>query len=202
MQAWEPAHKALPSRRFVSGSKDQTLRVWDANTRRCIFTMSSHTMIVTCVRWGGEGLIYSSSRDCCINVWSAAEGKLVRTLKGHAHWVNTLALSTEAVLRSGAFDHTGKAPADPQEAMQVRWVHAHTLGQLAVQPWTCSASPVLSRGAGSPSCNVLSRGAWCCRPAGCASCMACSWRRKRPVCLSDRLLLRWLCVPAGGAAAV
>lgn len=118
-QAWEPAHKALPSRRFVSGSKDQTVRVWDANTRRCLFTMSSHTMIVTCVRWGGEGLIYSGSRDCCINVWSAAEGKLVRTLKGHAHWVNTLALSTEAVLRAGAHDHTGKAPADPQEAMQV-----------------------------------------------------------------------------------
>jgi WD40 repeat protein len=118
-QAWEPAHKALPSRRFVSGSKDQTVRIWDANTRRCLFTMSSHTMIVTCVRWGGEGLIYSGSRDCCINVWDAAEGKLVRTLKGHAHWVNTLALSTEAVLRSGAYDHTGKAPADPQESMQV-----------------------------------------------------------------------------------
>lgn len=77
-------------------------------------------MIVTCVRWGGEGLVYSGSRDCCINVWSAAEGKLVRTLKGHAHWVNTLALSTEAVLRAGAHDHTGKCPADPQEAMQVR----------------------------------------------------------------------------------
>eukprot|EP00878_Enallax_costatus_P035497 GHUV01039617.1.p1 GENE.GHUV01039617.1~~GHUV01039617.1.p1 ORF type:complete len:135 (-),score=16.46 GHUV01039617.1:83-487(-) len=119
MQAWEPAHKALPSRRFVSGSKDNTIRVWDATTRRCLFTMSSHTMVVTCVRWGGEGLIYSSSRDCSINVWDAQEGKLVRTLKGHGHWVNTLALSTEYVLRTGAFDHTGRAPEDPQEAMKV-----------------------------------------------------------------------------------
>eukprot|EP00775_Hariotina_reticulata_P006560 gene6560-6788_t len=117
--AWEPAHKALPSRRFVSGSKDNTIRVWDAGSRRCLFSMSSHTMVVTCVRWGGEGLIYSSSRDCSINVWDATEGKLVRTLKGHGHWVNTLALSTEAVLRSGAFDHTGTAPADAEEAMQV-----------------------------------------------------------------------------------
>lgn len=121
-QSWEPAHKALPSRRLVSGSRDQTVRVWDAATRRCQYTMSSHTMVVTCVRWGGEGLVYSASRDCCINVWSADEGKLVRTLKGHAHWVNTLALSTEAVLRAGAHDHTGRAPADPQEAMQVRWL--------------------------------------------------------------------------------
>jgi hypothetical protein len=92
--------------------------------------MSSHTMIVTCVRWGGEGLIYSGSRDCCINVWSAEEGKLVRTLKGHAHWVNTLALSTEAVLRSGAYDHTGKAPADQQEAMQVRPGGCHVLNAV------------------------------------------------------------------------
>eukprot|EP00879_Flechtneria_rotunda_P028829 GHRR01031059.1.p1 GENE.GHRR01031059.1~~GHRR01031059.1.p1 ORF type:complete len:380 (+),score=83.50 GHRR01031059.1:309-1448(+) len=117
--AWEPAHKALPSRRFVSGSKDNTIRIWDASTRRCVCTMSSHTMVVTCVCWGGEGLIYSSSRDTSINVWDALEGKLVRTLKGHAHWVNTLALSTEAVLRTGAFDHTGKCPRDPEETMKV-----------------------------------------------------------------------------------
>ena len=34
----------------------------------------------------------------------------MRVLKGHGHWVNTLALSTEHVLRTGAFDQHGKAP--------------------------------------------------------------------------------------------
>lgn len=34
-------------------------------------SMSSHTLAVTSVRWGGDGHIYSSSRDCCINVWDA-----------------------------------------------------------------------------------------------------------------------------------
>jgi ribosome assembly protein 4 len=74
LQAWEPAHKALPSRRFVSGSRDCMIRVWDSSTRRCVFSMGTHTMVVTCVRWGGEGLIYSSSRDCSINVWNVVEG--------------------------------------------------------------------------------------------------------------------------------
>lgn len=46
------------------------------------------------------------------------DGHLVRTLKGHGHWVNTLALSTEHALRSGAFDHHGKAPADANAAQQ------------------------------------------------------------------------------------
>lgn len=40
----------------------------------------------------------------------------MRSLKGHGHWVNTLALSTEYALRTGAFDHTASAPADPTVA--------------------------------------------------------------------------------------
>ena len=44
------------------------------------------------------------------------DGRLEKSLKGHGHWVNTLALSTEAALRTGAFDHTGSAPAGPEEA--------------------------------------------------------------------------------------
>ncbi|KAG2263915.1 hypothetical protein Bca52824_070994 [Brassica carinata] len=33
---------------------------------------------------------------------------LKKQLKKHGHWVNSLALSTDYVLRTGAFDHTGK----------------------------------------------------------------------------------------------
>ena len=47
------------------------IQVWDASSRRCLFTMSSHTQAISCVRWGGEGHIYSAARDCSINVWSA-----------------------------------------------------------------------------------------------------------------------------------
>ena len=73
--------------------------------------------VVTAVKWGGEGLIYSASRDCSISAWDSVDGKLVRTFKGHAHWVNCLALSTEYVLRTGPFDHTGiAAPTEPTEA--------------------------------------------------------------------------------------
>lgn len=114
--SWEPAHVELPSRRFCSGSKDATIKVWEASTRRCLFTMSNHTQAITQVKWGGDGLIYSAARDCSINVWAAADGRMVRSLKGHGHWVNTMSLSTDYALRTGAFDHTGAAPADPEAA--------------------------------------------------------------------------------------
>ncbi|KAL6771834.1 hypothetical protein ACKKBG_A27985 [Auxenochlorella protothecoides x Auxenochlorella symbiontica] len=119
--AWEPAHAELPARRFCSGSKDATIKVWDANLRRCLFTMSSHTAAVTAVRWGGEGHIYSASRDCSINVWDAKDGHLIHSLKGHGHWVNTMALSTDYALRTGAYDHTGALPEDPQAAARKRY---------------------------------------------------------------------------------
>ncbi|MCL7048117.1 hypothetical protein MKW94_001194, partial [Papaver nudicaule] len=59
------------------------------------------------------------SQDCTIKVWETTQGKLVRELKGHGHWVNSLALSTEYVLRTGAFDHTGKQYSSPEEMKEV-----------------------------------------------------------------------------------
>jgi ribosome assembly protein 4 len=56
----------------------------------------------------------------------------VRSLKGHGHWVNTLTLSTEYTLRTGAFDHTASAPADPQEA-QAKALQRCAWG--ATSPW-------------------------------------------------------------------
>ncbi len=69
--AWEPAHMELPCRRFVTASQDGTAKVWDANTRHCLFTLSGHTRPVTCVKWGGDGFIHTSSRDGSIMVWDA-----------------------------------------------------------------------------------------------------------------------------------
>jgi ribosome assembly protein 4 len=37
-------------------------------------------------------------------------------LKDHAHWVTTLALNTDFVLRTGPFDYTGKQPSSDEEA--------------------------------------------------------------------------------------
>lgn len=38
-------------------------------------------------------------------------------LKDHAHWVTTLALNTDFVIRTGPFDHTAKRPASDEEGL-------------------------------------------------------------------------------------
>ena len=108
--SWEPTHalKSPNDVRFVSASADGTAKVWNVNKKIPLFSLSAHSRALSSVKWGGEGLIYTASRDTTVYAWDAEDGKIVRQLKGHAHWVNTLALSSEFALRTGAFDETGK----------------------------------------------------------------------------------------------
>ncbi|XP_053609022.1 notchless protein homolog 1 [Plodia interpunctella] len=101
--AWEPYHKNPECRKIASSSKDGDVRIWDAVTGITVLSLCGHFKAVTGVKWGGNGLIYTSSQDRTIKVWRADDGILCRTLEGHAHWVNTLALSTDYVLRTSPF---------------------------------------------------------------------------------------------------
>lgn len=105
---WEPLHLVDPqqSPRLASSSKDTTVKVWDTRTKLCQFTLGGHTASVNVVRWGGtnQGALYTASSDRTVKIWNAQNGKLIRTLDSHSHWVNTLALSTDFILKTGPFD--------------------------------------------------------------------------------------------------
>lgn len=69
--SWEPYHLNSKANRLASSSKDGTVRIWDTILRKNVFTISQHTAAVTCVKWGGEGLIYTASQDKTIKVWNS-----------------------------------------------------------------------------------------------------------------------------------
>ncbi|KAL4834643.1 hypothetical protein H8958_006865 [Nasalis larvatus] len=102
--SWEPLHANPECRYVASSSKDGSVRIWDTTAGRCERILTGHTQSVTCLQWGGDGLLYSASQDRTIKVWRAHDGVLCRTLQGHGHWVNTMALSTDYALRTGAFE--------------------------------------------------------------------------------------------------
>lgn len=118
---WEPIHLVpVGSKpRLCSASKDGTLKIWDTSSRLPLFTMSGHSSLCSCVKWSGTGVIYSASHDKTIKIWDSKDGRCTLTLKSHAHWVNHLSLSTDLVLRRGAFDHTGVKPATEQEVRDI-----------------------------------------------------------------------------------
>ena len=104
-----PKRGVFGCERFASASNDHLVKVWNARTGRCQCTLGGHNASVEAVRWGGSGKIYTAGRDRLIHVWvlNGKSGKLIRTLKGHAHRINSLALSSDFVCRTGPFDHKG-----------------------------------------------------------------------------------------------
>ena len=62
-------------------------------------------MSVTCLRWGGSGLVYSASQDRTIKVWSTSSCEFVRTLNGHKKGIACLQYHDRLVV-SGSSDNT------------------------------------------------------------------------------------------------
>lgn len=69
-----PPPSRNPECRYVaSSSKDGSVRVWDTTLGRCEHILTGHTQSVTCLRWGGDGLLYSASQDRTLKVWRARD---------------------------------------------------------------------------------------------------------------------------------
>lgn len=118
--SWQPLHCQKDSKLLLaSGSKDTTIKIWDAVRGQIVFTLSSHTQGVTAIRWSGDDLIYSASQDRSIKVWRPSDGVLCRTLQGHGHWVNTMALSTDYAIRIGNWDPALQGGKQGEDALTV-----------------------------------------------------------------------------------
>ena len=96
----------LPDGRVVSGSRDNTLRVWDAATGQCLKTLRGHTEPITCVAALSNEVIISGSEDYTIGVWNLATGQLLKRLKGHTSVVNCVSPLPDGRVISASDDCT------------------------------------------------------------------------------------------------
>ena len=91
-------------RRVVSGSSDNTLKVWDVATGKCVATLEGHSDCVRCGVRCTFVMIWLRRRswrcrvsgraarrvwvedDKTLKVWDVATGECVATLEGHSNW--------------------------------------------------------------------------------------------------------------------
>ncbi len=89
--------------KLVSGATDHTIKVWDPETNRCLYTLTGHSS-VTCFAVI-DGKIVSGCDDGKIRVWDLEKRKRVHTLTGHTGGVYCLAV-IDGKLVSGSDDNT------------------------------------------------------------------------------------------------
>lgn len=92
--------------RIVSGSDDNTLKVWSAVTGKCLRTLIGHTGGVWSSQMSSDGnIIISGSTDRTLKVWDSDSGLCKHTLFGHTSTVRCMHLHGSRVV-SGSRDAT------------------------------------------------------------------------------------------------
>jgi len=83
----------------VSGSDDNTVRLWDAATGALHQTLEGHSSAVRSVAFSPDGKqVVSGSYDKTVRLWDAATGALQQTLEGHSSKVSSVVFSPDGKL--------------------------------------------------------------------------------------------------------
>ncbi|MBW4643727.1 MAG: WD40 repeat domain-containing protein [Goleter apudmare HA4340-LM2] len=95
---------------LVSGSRDQTIKIWDLETGELIRTLKGHKDEVCAIALSpDEEIIASGSADKTIKLWHVKTGELLATFIGHTNTVTAVAFTASGeMLVSGSLDKTIK----------------------------------------------------------------------------------------------
>ncbi|HEY1013971.1 MAG TPA: CHAT domain-containing protein [Herpetosiphonaceae bacterium] len=99
--AWSPDGTML-----ASSSGDQTICLWECDTKRLKTRLTGHVGWVRGLAWTPDGaLVISGGFDEQVRIWDSASSALLRVLSGRAGMVNDLSMTPDGrVLASGSFD--------------------------------------------------------------------------------------------------
>jgi F-box and WD-40 domain protein CDC4 len=89
-------------RTAISGSRDNTLRIWDLETGLCKNVLVGHLASVRCLEIKGDILV-SGSYDKTAKVWSISKGECLYTLHGHVSQIYAIAFDGKRIA-TGSLD--------------------------------------------------------------------------------------------------
>jgi len=98
------------NRHIVTGSKDKTAKIWDAQTRQLLHTLTDHTGWIYSIAISSDNrFIITGSDDTTAKVWNAQTGQLIHSLIGHTGPIWSVAISPDNnFIVTGSWDRTAK----------------------------------------------------------------------------------------------
>ncbi|KAF5372434.1 hypothetical protein D9757_009930 [Collybiopsis confluens] len=119
--------------KIVSGSYDETVRIWDAVAGQQLAQLGGHTGGVTSVAFSPDGSkIVSGSYDETVRIWDAVAGQQLAQLGGHTGGVTSVAFSPDgSKIVSGSYDETVRIW-DAVAGQQLAQLGGHTGGVTSV----------------------------------------------------------------------
>jgi WD40 repeat protein/serine/threonine protein kinase len=94
----------------VSGSRDDTARIWETSSGRCMHILEGHGSRVSAVALTPDGrFAITGSYDSTARLWGIADGRCLHTLAGHTKPVTCVALTADGRhALTGSWDGTAR----------------------------------------------------------------------------------------------
>jgi WD40 repeat protein/tRNA A-37 threonylcarbamoyl transferase component Bud32 len=125
----------LSDGRVVSGSRDNTLKLWDMKQSQCLATLQGHTNTVSALAVLPDGRVVSGSGDTTLKLWDMNRQQCLATLKGHKSSVSALAVLPDGRVVSGSWDNTLKLwDMKQSQCLATLQGHKSIVSALAVLP--------------------------------------------------------------------
>ena len=123
--------------RIISGSDDNTIKIWDVNIGTCLKTLEGHSNYVGSVSFSPDSIrIISGSYDKTIKIWDANMGVCIKSLYGHSGYVQSVAYSPDGSrIISGSADKTIKMwDSNTGECIKTLKGHSFWVNSVAYSP--------------------------------------------------------------------
>ncbi|WWC70793.1 nuclear distribution protein PAC1 [Kwoniella pini CBS 10737] len=91
-----------PGAFVVTGSRDKTIKLWDASSGQCLRTFVGHDNWIRALVFHPTGkYLLSASDDKTIKIWDLTNGRCIKTIDAHGHFITSMTWGRALIGGSG-----------------------------------------------------------------------------------------------------